>query len=677
MEDIFAELRQLSADQRELTLRLLQKQGVDIQSLPLPARADARRAPLSTAQQRLLALHELSAGLPTENVPVAIDLMGELDQAALSAAVRFLIERHEILRTTIHTDGQRAEQRIHDAGAFALVVTDLAADEYPPEEADITAALVEHAAQLFDPAEDWLMRPVLFRINDNRHILLLTFHQLAADGWAVNILTGELGVAYAAFAAAKEPALDRPMLQFADYAEWEQEGWGADSQKAQVAYWVAKLAGAPPLLDIPTGRPRPATPGFTGGLSLVEFDAASVGDLRELAKQEGVTLFTAVLASLKVLLAAYSGQQDIVVGTLTSRRGKAETESMVGNFGNNLLLRSAVPPTSSFRDIVRAVNDTTLDAMAYQDAALDEINAALDAQSGQRIPAFQVGFIFRDGDISTRLHMPDIEVRQRFVDIGTARLDLWLDLTDSGSRLTGEILYRDDVFDALQVELLSSHWANAIRQLGKFPELPVAEIDIFDSAGLSPARAAEVADLLKMHPAVEAARVTATGPLAPGAAQIAFVRAAEAEITGTELRNWLSNQLEFPLGPAMFTEADALADLSLTTRRDYRDQAAPESELEKSIAALWSKALGVEIIYATDNFFDLGGHSLLAVQVLRELRELGDAPPDPKSLVTGTLQQLAMQMSASDAEKEVDLDNNDPPMPVKRGLLRRLVRRPN
>ena len=245
--------------------------------------------------------------------------------------------------------------------------------------------------------------------------------------------------------------------------------------------------------------------------------------------------------------------------------------------------------------------------------------------------------------------MPGVQVRQRFVDTGAARLDLWLDLTDSGAGLDGEILYRDDLFSAQQIDLLISHWAAAIRALAEFPDLPVGEIDIFGAAaGMSPAHAQVVGQLLESHPAVAEVQVQAPGPLVGGPAKIIFVRAAGASATGTELRDWLTERLEFALGPVMFAEADALPDPAALAR-DANERAEPAGDLEIAIAELWARALGVDRIYSTDNFFDLGGHSLLAVQVLKSLRGLGNGSPDARSLVTGTLRQLAVQMSASDA----------------------------
>jgi hypothetical protein len=678
MEDIYAELRELSQEQRELMLSMLEKEGVDLARLPLPERRLDASAPMSMAQQRLWTMHQLSSGMPTENVPVAIELDGELDVKALSAGLSLLVERHEILRTTFHEGDAVPEQHINAFSPAELALVDLSGPHGEPGENVVEAALVKEGSRLFHPERDWLLRPVIFRLATDKHILLLTFHQLVVDGWAINVLLQELSAAYASFCAGATPDVDAPAVQYADMAEWEQDGWEAERIAAQAGIWAEKLAGAPALLEVPTGRVRPAVPAFSGAIALLFMSAEPVAALRDLARQEGVTLFTAVLTTLKVLLAEYSGSTDILVGTLISRRSRAETENMVGNFGNNLLLRSEISPAASFRETLHRVNDVTLDAMSIQDAPLELVNSSLQKATGKRIPAFQIGFIFRDGGLQDRLKMSGLQVRQRFVDLGTARLDLWLDLADHGATLSGEVQYRTDLFDAAQMERLMLHWERAANQLTQYPDLPLAEISLFTAEdGLSQKQGAEIATLLAQHPDLVDVDVAVPGPLAGGQTTISFVLADSSAITGSELRDWLTERLEFELGPAFFKESDAFSINAAANAGVSVDSSISESltEFETMISDVWKQELGVRQVYANDNFFDLGGPSLLAIDVLKQLRNLGDSPPDPKSLVTGTLRQLARQMQGNAPGVENAPTTAVETKPQPRGFLARLAAR--
>ena len=648
MSDIYAELRDLSPEQRELMLDMLEKEGVDLSRQPIPQRRDAQVAPMSAAQRRLWTMHSLASGLPTENVPVAIEIVGQIDTVALSKSVNFLISHHEILRTTFHDEGGQLMQRIHDYEETPLPVIAVDAGTEGFAAPAVARALVEHAEQLFRLAVDFSMRPVLLQLSDGSSVLLLTFHQLVVDGWAINVLLQQLTDTYQAFVNNRMPAPLGSEVHYADFAEWQNEGWEDARIAKQVDYWVGQLQGAPARLLLPTGHADSNRQDFRGALTLFSLDGEVAEALRGLAKQAGVTLFTTVLATLKVLLAAYTNQPDIVVGTLISRRSRPETENMIGNFGNNLLLRSQVSSDLNFKQVMQRVNDATLDSMANQDAPLELVNTKLHEQSNQHVPAFQVGFIFREGGIQDRLKLPGLEVRQRFVDLGTARLDLWLDLADHGHELSGEIQYRSAVFTGEQMQQLLQDWREAIAQLVAHPDLPIADLEILaDNRKLTASQGAQLEALLMKHDAVQVARVSNVGALCTGPTQIDFVRSQGSEITGSMLREYLATSSNFQLGPTMFRETDQIENLEnrLATKHD---DPVPMNAIEKQVAAIWQRELGVAYIDVGDNFFDLGGHSLLAVNVLKQISAISSTSPDAKSLVTGTLRQLAAQLSLSD-----------------------------
>ena len=285
MRDVHGEIGALSPEQRRLLELLAKQEGVEPSRMPIPRRAETTPAPLSIVQERIWSLTQLTPNLPTENVPLALEIEGALDVKLLERCLNVVVERHAILRTNFRIVDGKPAQVTAPFEPFPLPVEDVR--DLPPDERQAAAGrrLVEHASEPFDHEHDRLLRPLLVRFEAQRVLLLVNMHHLVVDGWAINVLLQEIGEVYRAGLTEGSPNLPQLPVQYADFAAWQRQGsWCADLQN-QVDYWKKQLRGAPSLLDLPSDRRRPAVPSFQGAIASFELTEKLSGELRALSRR--------------------------------------------------------------------------------------------------------------------------------------------------------------------------------------------------------------------------------------------------------------------------------------------------------------------------------------------------------------------------------------------------------
>ena len=372
-----------------------------IQPRPEAGAPGARRSgplPLSFAQQRLWFLDQLEPGSALYNIPLALHLRGELDVDALAASFTWLIARHESLRTTFAPPAAEGNgepsQLIHPPTALTLT---------PLAVADGTAAqaLAEaEATTPFDLQQGPLLRVQLLRLADTvdatAHWLLLTLHHSISDGWSNGVLMGELRHAYTAYVAGREPTLPALPIQYADFALWQRQYLRGETLDRQLTFWRAQLSDAPPLLELPTDRPRPPVQSYRGAHYEFALDAALTARLKHLAQAQEASLFMVLLAAFNVLLARYSRQEEIVVGTPIANRHLAEIEGLIGFFVNTLVLRTSLAENPTFAELLTQVRQTTLAAYDHQDLPFEQLVDALQVERTLSYsPLFQVMLVLQ------------------------------------------------------------------------------------------------------------------------------------------------------------------------------------------------------------------------------------------------------------------------------------------
>ncbi|MEO7327241.1 MAG: amino acid adenylation domain-containing protein, partial [Minicystis sp.] len=440
----------------ELAQRIMAaREGVQQTMLPPIVRVP-RDAPLrlSFAQERMWFIDQLEPNNPFYNMLSAVRLTGKLDAVVLERALQEVVNRHEALRTTFATVDGVPTQEIHARVVIALPVQDLRA--LPADQREITGkqAGAAESRKPFDLQKGPILRPRLFQLDDEDHVLLLSMHHAVADVWALGVFRAELASLYVAFRDDKPSPLPELPVQYADYAVWQRQWLAGPVFDEQMAYWKKQLAGIPRLLDLPLDRPRPPVQSYRGQMRLFELSAERTAALKDLSRREGVTLFTTLLSALALLLHRHAGQSDIVFGSPIANRTRTETEGMIGLFINTLVLRCDLSGTPTFRELLARVKETCLGAYAHQDMPFERLVQELDSERDMsRAPLFRVIFNLQNAPREA-IDLPGLSLRGMPSENTTAKCDLTFIMSESQGRMGGLLLYATDLFDPATIDRL-------------------------------------------------------------------------------------------------------------------------------------------------------------------------------------------------------------------------------
>jgi amino acid adenylation domain-containing protein len=460
---VISRVRQVLAVEAELgqvfTRSVLQDFARGLQSAaraglpPIEPAPRGDRLPLSFAQQRLWFLEQMGGMGGTYHIPMRRRLRGPLDRGALVRALDTIVARHEALRTVIARVDGEPEQRVTPADAgFHLVEHDLGGAADAP--AELGRWMADEADAPFDLERGPLIRGRLIRLADDDHVLLLTMHHIVSDGWSMGVMTRELGALYAAFSRAEPDPLPPLPVQSADYAAWQRRWLTGDVLREQADYWTRTLSGAPELLALPTDRPRPAEQDFRGAALELELDEPLTAALAALSRRHGTTLFMTLLAGWAAVLSRLSGQEDVVIGTPSANRGRAEIEGLIGFFVNTLALRVDLSGAPDVAGLLERVKEAALGAQQHQDIPFEQVVELMQpARSMGHTPLFQAMFTWQNA-AQGGMEMPGLELGE----VGGARkevsakFDLSLTMWQAGGRIRGTVEYATALFDPETVE---------------------------------------------------------------------------------------------------------------------------------------------------------------------------------------------------------------------------------
>jgi amino acid adenylation domain-containing protein len=418
--------------------------------------------PLSFAQQRLWLLDQLEPDSPAYNIPAGVYLDGELDIAALTDSLSAVVARHETLRTTFAVQGGQAVQVIHPAEPFPLPQLDLGALPPAEREARIQQLIGQEARAPFQLDRGPLLRARLLRLEPRSHVLLLTIHHIIADAWSVEILVRELAGLYAAFRRGQPAALEPLPLQYADFAVW-QRGWlQGQVLEEQLDYWRGQLAGAAPLLALPTDHTRPAVQQYRGAICTVALPDPLARGLVQFSRRNGCTLFMAMLTGFQTLLARYTGQADIVVGSDVANRNQLGVQNLIGFFVNTLVLRTDLAGNPSFREALQRVRRTCLDAYAHQDVPFERVVQALQPNRDLSYhPLFQVMFAVQHAS-HEQTTLDGLTLRPLEMNTGTAKFDLTVVVVEADQRMQVQFEYSTDLFEPATIQRMIHHYLQVL-----------------------------------------------------------------------------------------------------------------------------------------------------------------------------------------------------------------------
>ncbi|MEU5837256.1 amino acid adenylation domain-containing protein [Streptomyces diacarni] len=527
---------------------------------PLEPADRAEPLPLSAAQLRQWFLHDFDPDSSEYHIVTGLRVGGELDVAALRQALSGLVARHAALRTTYVAVDGGARQTVNPAGEVPCAVTDLSGVPEEQREDALRDHVERAAARPFSLTEGPVLRADLFRLAGGDHLLLLVIHHIATDGGSMTVLREELGVLYGAALNGAEPDLAPLPVSYVDYAAWQRRMLTGPSLDIHIDYWRAQLDGVRPL-ELPTDRPRPSVRESAGRMLLIEIEPRVATGLKDLARRHDATLFMVLTAAVQLLLASWTGQRDIVVGTPSAGRSQQELEGVVGLFVNTVAVRSTVDERQTFGDLLDAVRSTVLEAFEHEGVPFDRLVEVLRPRRDPSRNALVEVFVGLEADRSAPTELSGLTVTEVPFFSGDVSHDLSFDFVDRPDGLRAAVGYSTALFDPGTVERLAA----------RFQELLAAVLEDHRAlADLKPVEAVR-------------GRLSAVARDAASAVEPAGVDEEQAPVA-------------------------------------YR---APGTEVERALAEIWAGALGVSRVGTDDNFFDLGGDSLLSIQAIQRMRRAG------------------------------------------------------
>ncbi|MFF4323662.1 condensation domain-containing protein [Streptomyces sp. NPDC001568] len=574
------------------------------------------RLPLSYAQRRLWFVDQLEGPSATYNIALVRELERPLDPAALAEALADVAARHEVLRTVYGAEGGEPYQRILEGARPQLELG---------RPADLAAAVDEAASEVFDLTRDLPLRArLLLPDGEGPQTLVLLLHHIAADGWSTGPLLADLTTAYEARLAGAAPDWEPLPVQYADYTLWERAA--LDGEDA-AGHWRTALAGLPPLIDLPTQRPRPAVPSGRGAVTGFTVDADTHRRLLRIAHARGATLFMVVQAALAAALARTGAGEDLAIGTTVAGRGDDALSDLVGFFVNTLVLRTDVTGDPVFGDLVDRVREADLAAYAHQDLPFDLLVEALNPhRSSAHHPLVQV--MLQVNPAPAGPPTGPLAGTERPFAARTAKSDLTFALTErDGGGLCGVLEYATDLYEPSGAGRLAALLVSALELFAAGPDLRVSDLAAPADrraprplVGGYPIDLARVEAVLAEHPRVGGARVRVVADRL-----LAEVTAADGPVTEAELQTWAAQRLpEYAVPATVRVPGEPAAAAAATTPAAA---AAAEDPAARARAAallrLFAEVLGRQVA-PDDNFFKSGGHSLLAVRLVNRVRaELG------------------------------------------------------
>ncbi|WP_076585068.1 non-ribosomal peptide synthetase [Vibrio ostreicida] len=481
MKDIFA-TPDLSALAGLVDDQLAQGR-VTSDALDLPSqRVDrAKPLPLTHMQQRLWFIDQLEGGSCHYNMPLAFEWRGAISDRIMSKTLAALVNRHEILRTcySMVEGGQAVQQVQSEVERFPIEVLDLSQQSESEQAHSLRQARDNQSEKPFDLGQDLMLRAQVITLTQTHHVMLLTLHHIAADGWSLDILMNEFSSLYCAFEQGKANPLAPLKRQYGDYADWQHHHRDAQLQQRHLKYWQDELEGLPVVHGLPLDYPRPKSQRYSGGVIESAIPSHQVRALKALCQRASVTPFMAVHALLATLIARFSGAHDIAIGTPVANRESPDVANTIGFFANTLVLRCDLSESPHFLALLAQCKDRALGAYEHQQVPFEQLVDLLQPErSLAHSPLFQIMLTLaedrsRDGDNTLPFEAMDSDQNRR-----SAKFDLTLHVVDEGEVMTLGWEYASAIFTPASIEHLNQSFLQLLSQIVANPERSVMSLPL-------------------------------------------------------------------------------------------------------------------------------------------------------------------------------------------------------
>ncbi len=603
--------------------------------------------PTSHAQRRLWIIDRLEGEVTSYNMPAAYRIKGNLNFAALQQAFQTLTQRHEILRTGF---------KLVDDEPVQYVVEDLPVQiNYLNSVVDEAVILEQEARKAFDLRQPGQLRMNLFKLNSDEYLLLITIHHIIFDEWSRNIFISELAVLYNTFVTQKPNTLQPLRVQYKDYAVWQNELLESQEMVISEQYWLAKLQGDLPVLDLPTDKPRPRLRSTEGDLLKFHVEQEMVRELKRFAQKQNVTLFMVLLTAYYILLYRYSQQNDLIIGIPTTNRQNEDLEKMIGFFVNTLPVRLQLDVKESIFESLNRIKEASIQAIAHQEYPLDKLLERLNTNwDTSRSIFFDTMFNYTDIDVDANFKLEGLQVIPLEQNSRTAKNDLTINLTLADQGLSGSIEYCTDLFETETIRQMSQHYMNLLEKIIHNSEETIDCLDFLSSTECSLIakgwKLAEIESPLREELIVPPTLVgydnlkvylldSSGRPVPIGAVgQVYLGNLSSPKIFLTEQ----TKLIEHPLSPGNFLyntnitakvysngQLNSLQipeEVLTDSQNNSIRSAAPRTDFEKKLVNIWRDVLQIKQVGIYDNFFDLGGTSLMLIPLFERIRQITDIP---------------------------------------------------
>ena len=472
------ETAQLSDIKRELLKKYLRgKIEIRRESQTIHRRSKDEPIPLSYAQEQVWLHAQMAPDIPLYNEPVTIHYAGPLDVAVLERSFNEILRRHEAWRTCFVTIDGAPVQKVEANITVSLPVIDLREIPDAEREAEALRIATEDAQKPIDLSQAPLFRARLITLKDNEHRLYLTLSHIIFDGVAIyRVFLPELSILYGAFSSGKPSPLPEPPVQHGDFCAWQRQYLSSKDLSEHLAYWSKQLGSGLPALELPVDRTRPPIQSFRGSMHPFSLNPGLTRAIRRLNQNEGVTSFQLLLASFVALLQRYSGEDDIVVGSVTAGRERPETQGLLGYFLNTVVMRANVKEDPTFSELIKRMRHLTLQTLEHDcvpfGRLIQEFSSGRDLS---RNPFFQVMF-------SLEPPMPEVNsawrLTQMDVDSGASKYDLYLELDERREEVLARFHYSTDLFDLATIERMAGHWMTLLEAATENPTFRISELPL-------------------------------------------------------------------------------------------------------------------------------------------------------------------------------------------------------
>ena len=451
---------------------------------PVPATDTSR---LSRGQEALWFLQQLSPDSAAYNIAYAMRVRSLVDPSKLKRTLQVLIDRHSCLRTRFENRNGRpwADVREREEVSFTEV------DATGWSDARLQQYLTQQSHRPFDLERGPLFNVHLLTRSARDHVLLICVHHICVDFWSLVVLTDEMGRMYGAADPQVEARQLPPPAPYAEFVQWQNDMLGSEVGREHEAYWLKQLAGTLPVLNLPTDRPRPAVQTHRGASHSFQLGPEVTRALRDLARQQQVTLYVLLLATFQSLLHRYSGDTDVVIGSPVAGRSRMGFGGVVGYFANMVALRGDLSEDPTFTELLSRTRTTVLGALAHQDFPFALLVDRLEQnRDPSRSPVFQTAFVLEKphireelaefvlGESGATMSLGGLQLESLALEQRVAQFDLTLMMVEAGGGLAASIQYNADLFDSSTISRLARHYQTLVEGVAASPQRRLSELPL-------------------------------------------------------------------------------------------------------------------------------------------------------------------------------------------------------